>query len=542
MSFTFARIPAVVATLVVTAALSVAAALSAVAMAGDPQPLAPKPGPARPRLGMNLNGPADWNSELPFVDVFRLSRPWISQREGQPWGKGPELELDVHGWVKRLEPGCFAETPLCTIEPGHYPGGRYTVLYDGRGELDFSGAATEVSGRPGRIVIEVDPSRGGFFLQLKATDPEDYVRNIRVIMPGFEQTYRDNPFHPVFFQRWQGVACLRFMDWMHTNGSKIRAWSDRPKPDDATFCQKGVAPEVMIDLCNRLETDAWFCMPHLADDEYVRRLAELVCRELDPKRKVYIEYSNEVWNTMFPQTRYSWDRAKRLGIGSSERPWEGGGKFYARRSVEIFKIWEEAFGGCQRLVRVLAWQSGNTWWMEQIVLPYEDAYRHADALAIAPYVSMNVPREGKELTSGEVEKWTVQQALDHLENESLPRSIRAIRATKETADRYGLKLIAYEGGQHMVGVAGGENSQPMTRLFHEANAHARMGNIYDEYYRAWTEAGGDLFCYFSSVGRWSKWGSWGIMQYYDDDPAKSPKLTATLRWARSCGQPVRLPE
>ena len=39
-------------------------------------------------LGINLNGPADWNSELPFADVFRLSRRWISQREGQPWGKG----------------------------------------------------------------------------------------------------------------------------------------------------------------------------------------------------------------------------------------------------------------------------------------------------------------------------------------------------------------------------------------------------------------------------------------------------------------------
>ena len=93
--------------------------------------------PAKPRLGMNLNGPADWNSELPFVDVFRLSRPWISQKEGATWGKGPELELDAHGWVKRLEPDCWAETPLCTISGGHYPGGKYTVLYDGRGELDF---------------------------------------------------------------------------------------------------------------------------------------------------------------------------------------------------------------------------------------------------------------------------------------------------------------------------------------------------------------------------------------------------------------------
>ena len=41
----------------------------------------PMPQP-KTRLGMNLSGPADWNTELPFVDVFRLSRRWVSQKEG----------------------------------------------------------------------------------------------------------------------------------------------------------------------------------------------------------------------------------------------------------------------------------------------------------------------------------------------------------------------------------------------------------------------------------------------------------------------------
>ena len=35
--------------------------------------------------------------------------------------------------------------------------------------------------------------------------------------------------------------------------------------------------------------------------------------------------------------------------------------------------------------------------------------------------------------------------------------------------------MAYEGGQHMVGVIGGENNEAMTRLFQEANRHPRMG-------------------------------------------------------------------
>jgi len=93
----------------------------------------------------------------------------------------------------------------------------------------------------------------------------------------------------------------------------------------------------------------------------------------------------------------------------------------------------------------------------------------------------------------------------------------------------------------MVGVGGGENNEAMTNLCHAANAHPRMGAIYERYYKAWTEEGGDLFCYFASISRWSKWGSWGIMQYYDDDPAKSPKFTSTMRWPKQCGQPVNLP-
>ena len=48
------------------------------------------PPEAKPRLGINLAGPADWMTELPFVDVFRLSRAWISQKQGAAWGQGPQ--------------------------------------------------------------------------------------------------------------------------------------------------------------------------------------------------------------------------------------------------------------------------------------------------------------------------------------------------------------------------------------------------------------------------------------------------------------------
>ena len=57
-----------------------------------------------------------------------------------------------------------------------------------------------------------------------------------------------------------------------------------------------------------------------------------------------------------------------------------------------------------------------------------------------------------------------------------------------------------------------------------------MGKIYEQYLKAWQEAGGDLFCNFSSVGTWSKWGNWGLLQYYDEDETQSPKFMAVMRW------------
>jgi hypothetical protein len=202
--------------------------------------------------------------------------------------------------------------------------------------------------------------------------------------------------------------------------------------------------------------------------------------------------------------------------------------------VEIFKIWEEVFGGKERLVRVIAWQAaGGDYWSDKMLLSYKDAYKNTDALAIAPYVTMCIPAKagkGGGLDADTVAGWTVDQVLDHAETKALPECIGWMKTQKKVADKYNLRLLAYEGGQHLVGVGGGENNQKMTDLFMAANRHARMGGIYRKYYDAWKENGGDLFCVFASVGGWSKWGSWGLAEYYDETPAQCPKLKATLDW------------
>jgi hypothetical protein len=85
----------------------------------------------------------------------------------------------------------------------------------------------------------------------------------------------------------------------------------------------------------------------------------MVKERLDPSLKIYIEYSNEVWNGQFPQSRYAGEQGVKLGLGPKEKPWEAGWHFTALRSMQIFQIWEDVFGGHDRFIRVLPTQSGN---------------------------------------------------------------------------------------------------------------------------------------------------------------------------------------
>lgn len=492
---------------------------------------------AHARLGINLAGLSDWNSELPFVDLFRMSRAWISQPKVGAWGSGPKLDIDEDGWVKSLQKDCSATSIICSLPANQYPTGDYIVLFDGEGEI-ASSSGEIVKSEPGRVILRVNAKKDSFFLDLIKTNPQNYLRNIRVIMPGFELTYQANPWHPVFLKRWSGVACLRFMDFMNTNNSAQTNWLGRPKISDASFANKGIPLELMVDLANRLNTDAWFCMPHQADDDYNKQFALYVKENLNPQLRAWVEYSNEVWNGGFGQNKYAALAGQHLKF--ADKPWESAWRYYAYRSVQIFKIWTDAYTDVNKrhdqFVRVLASQAANDYASDQI-LSFQEAASHADVLAIAPYVSFNVsPTDEDGINDKVVSAWSLAKLFEHINKVALPESTQWIKNSKNVADQYGLNLVAYEAGQHLVGVAGGENNDKLTQLFKLANADKRMGDIYAKSLAMWTQLGGDLSCSYYSVGGWSKWGSWGLMQHYADSTANSPKFMATIKWAISRGQ------
>ena len=498
----------------------VALVLGTLGLAAAPAAAADPPFP----LGMNLAGIADWSSEIVFVDSMKVGRPWISQKEGANFGQGGPLDLDPRGWVKSLSPGQFAETLIHIDIGNHYPGGKYVAVHDGNGELEFSNAA---QGRPAgknRYAVEVDPNRGFIAVRVRKSDPANPVKNVRLVKAEHERTHKTQPFYPAFLKRYKGFHVLRFMDWQKTNNSKLEKWDDRPRTDDATQGgEKGVALEYCVQLANAVDADPWLCIPHKADDDFVRQFAALVKKQLNPKRKVYVEYSNETWNTIFDQAKYC--KEKGLAMKLSTNEYEAQLRYSAQRSVEIFKIFEKEFGGKDRLVRVISTHGANPW-TGTTALDWKQAYKSADAVAIAPYFGNAYGDPGRAEQSAAM---SVEELL-----EGCRKMIAENKKTNATyaaeAKKRGVKLMAYESGQHLVGHGGAENNEKLMNLFHAANRHPTMKDLYLEDLKNWQEVGGSTFCVFSSVGKYTKWGSWGVLEWSDQRESEAPKLQALREW------------
>lgn len=482
------------------------------------------------RLGINLAGIAWYNTELPFVDQFRMAGDWSLKLVHPPAGARPALKpkLDAEGWVTEVPEGAWAEAPLAGVS--RLAAGEWTVLYEGAGRIELWGLIEDVRYASGRASFRVPAQKESLlWLRIWRTDPANPVRRIRVLMPGHAASYAREPWNPSLLRRWSGVAALRFMDFMATNNSSLARWQDRPRPEHASFSGRGVPLEWLAELANRLGAAPWFCMPHLAEDDYVREFAALARRRLDPALKVYVEYSNEAWNTLFAQHRHAAQRGRALGLAADD--FQAALRYSAMRSAQIFRLWEEAFGGKQRLVRVLGSQAVNPASAQTLL---DAAGGGADALAIAPYLALAPSPRGRP-TDEEVARWPLERLFAELDLE-LAKVERAVRANAALAARRGLALVAYEGGQHLAGILGGENNDALTALFAAANRDARMGDLYRRLYQTWECAGGDLFCHFSSVNPSNKWGSWGLIER-DGDPAEAaPKYQASVRWARSRGQ------
>jgi hypothetical protein len=487
------------------------------------------PGDRPSPVGTGLDGLVYWSTELPFLDIFKTSGLWFSG-SADMWEDHRPLDLDAHGWVRSLSDGQQARTLMMFGEPmwvdsvPRFPLGQYTVEYEGEGTIQYYRAHV-VRTAPGRDVIELDPQvNEGLGLSITSVNPRNYIRNIRVIRPN------DAPpgeiFNPTFLERLRGYKVIRFTGWMFGPSEADPAltphtWSTRPTLEDARWesSRRGAPVEIMTQLVNLLGADAWFTIPHLADDEFVRRFAETVRNSLDPALKVYVEHSNEVWNSLYPQYAFATERG--LALGLSTDPGEARNRYHALRTRQIGEIFEQVLGK-SRVVKVLATFTEMPDLSEQ-ALAWNHTAAYVDALAVAPYFGYEL---GVVENEPRVQAMTLDELFRELETRWLPDANGYTVQQAAIARRYNLPLISYEGGQHLARV-GNVSSERVDPLFDAANRDPRMGGLYARYLEDWSRAtGGQLFVHLMNCGESGRAGRWGALEYIDQPRSRAPKYDA----------------
>ncbi|MCA9531151.1 MAG: hypothetical protein KC543_13545 [Myxococcales bacterium] len=516
------------------------------------------PGNAQASIGTNLSEVHPWEENIPFVDAMKTSDEWRSDQ-------GP-VDVDAHGWVRSLAPGQSAYTVMFGDFAHGYPDGEYIVRYDGEGTITYDGGARKVDAKSvtGRDVISVDHTRDQIVLTIRATNPSNYIRNISVLMPGgacsndgarlchessdcttgatcvsFERIYKTQIFYPPFLASLKPYSTIRFMAWMRPNdnwldpnGPTYPHWSGRVLPDDARYSgARGVPLEVMVALANRLHSNPWFTIDYLANDADVTAFATYVRDHLAPDLKVYIEHSNEVWNPEYPQHQYAVSQAYAEGINTSDE-FESALRYHSKRSVEIAEIFEQVFGGTSRLVRVMGSQAYNPW-VSQTLLDYGDALQHTDALGIAPYVGSTIEYGDY----GRLMGMTLDQLFTEVSTHYFDDAMNAITGSEAVASARGVGLVAYEAGQQLVQWNAPQyalsDPNSLASKFVAMNRDPRMKQLYLNYFNAWKAAGGGLAMHYYAVGSYTRFGSWGALEYLGEPRSSAPKYDALLTFSAS---------
>ena len=517
-------------------------------------------------LGMNLMPINYYTAEQPFLNIFRTSG--VSQatpngwwtHSNSTWDTGEEayLQLDANGYATTLtaassDPhspqlfnsvGVVLERGLPHSNAGTglpYRAGQYVVLYDGQGTLSYGFDATLVSSSPGRDVINVatPTTGGGIDLRITSTDPNhtgNYIRNIRVVKAEEEQLLQaGNVFSPNFLNLMQKFHVLRLMQWLaiDTKGGTLTNWSSRPHPTDAGWgSDNGVPLEVGLELCNATGADCWLNVPHQANDDYITQMAALAHTMLGASQKVYVEFSNEVWNGAYAQASYASSQGAALWPNAGVSSFEYNRNWYGMRTAQTCDIWKSVWGADgSRVVCVLAAQAANAWtatsslqcalWTGSGHAPCSN--HNISVIAIAPYFGYGQPQSSW-LSASDGGLSLLFQWLDASQT-----AVSGWEAAYKTAlAPYNLPFIAYEGGQSLEGFPTFPNGSAMVNLLIAANRDPRMAAEYTTALNNWKANGGQMYAVFADVGSPSQYGEWGALESFLD--TVSPLSSAPPKW------------
>lgn len=259
------------------------------------------------------------------------------------------------------------------------------------------------------------------------------------------------------------------------NIGDLYQWGPQPVYDAGAIAELAEAhPEI------------WICMPPFLDAaEQALFLAPFVAETRF--RRIWVEWSNEVWNQHVTIGRYAVERGI-IEIGGMDQ-WISNAVWYCRQALAM-KVVVDALGD-PRFRPVLCWQSSNGWpfWLDQynnnqpVNAECRAAAQAFGHFAIAPYFGTS-------------------------ENSAVDDALNQITVWRRHLDPLGIKLHAYEAGQHHIGDPALQTGAPMLAAW-------------DRYMRGLVlrfDGDASVFIY-GLAGLWaSSYGSWGLMQRLGETP------------------------
>ena len=313
--------------------------------------------------------------------------------------------------------------------------------------------------------------------------------------------------------------------------------------------------KVMCRLCNLVRCDLWMAIPAASsaeEDVYISSVAAFIRDNLDSELKVYIEYSNETWNGIFAANAYTLMKGIEM--------FGPGGDIYSKRvqyhcwiTDKISRIFKEVFavsGQQSRVKGVLGVQSAGEWHVSAVAIPYliTSGLSSIDCVAGAPYfgdvfanqfqasalmletstpaqiaekvyeqvisgISLSAIREvvgpepGYSYSIGDLVIQSANQNMRYADHSRIRGLARYCAAS-------GFQYIAYEGGPHLTPNYPHYDvtyiTETISNLFASANREPYMGSAVYEYLKGWNEeTSGALFCYFTDLSPYSRYGYWG---------------------------------
>ena len=465
--------------------------------------------PATP-IGINSSAVLPGEPGNIFADVVKQSNPFSAYSN-----TSAAVAVDANGWP-------LADASMVLWTAGREMNGTYQLSFNGEAKVvDWTGFGSFVVGgvhygatlplgtgynaatnttTAQWVVTNAAPAAATLgFAQSKRTATSatgSGITNLHLMRPLAPGSSTPHAAGELFSAEYKSFLSyftgIRFMDFLATNGNHDINWTDRVTPTEATQYQpkagwgwqgKGASFEYLVALANETGKDVWINIPVSASDDFVTRLAQLiqfgsdgtnpytsaqanpVYPPLNSNLKVYLEYSNETWNSAFPQ--YNTNIA--LSEAEAAQPnnalnYDNNGRWFvwerrhvAERIMQVSALFRAVAGDAAMMTRirpVFEWQYGNMNETAAVGLDFLDSYyNNADGVQ-----HVANPHPVNYYLYGGGGGWYVNPNHEGLATNALifasGTNTPATGSDALWATAFGLKTMGYEGGFEVGGDTG----------------------------------------------------------------------------------------